>query len=37
MNKDTKGNHPEPHAVVLVNGDQRTIPLTDLEAVNESR
>jgi hypothetical protein len=22
---------PEPHAVVVVNGDQRTVPVTDLE------
>ena len=22
---------PEPHAVIMVNGDQRTIPVTDLE------
>ena len=28
---------PEPHAVVLVNGERRAIPLTDLEAVNENR
>ena len=28
---------PEPHAVVLIDGDRRTIPLTDLEVVNESR
>ena len=28
---------PEPHAVVLVNGDKRTIPLTDLELLVEGR
>ena len=28
---------PEPHAIVLIEGDKRTIPLTDLEVVNESR
>ncbi len=28
---------PEPHAVVLIDGDKRAIPLTDLEVVNESR
>ena len=28
---------PEPHAIVLINGDKRAIPLTDLEVVNESR
>ena len=22
---------PEPHAVIMVNGDQRTVPVTDLE------
>ena len=26
---------PEPHAVVLVGGNQRTIPLTDLEPIDE--
>jgi len=26
---------PEPHAVVLINGDRRTIPLTDLEPIDE--
>jgi hypothetical protein len=28
---------PEPHAVVLINGDRRTIPLTDLEPIDEAR
>ena len=28
---------PEPHAIVLIDGDRRTIPLTDLEAIDESR
>mgnify|MGYP003116779171 FL=1 len=28
---------PEPHAVVLVNGDKRTIPVTDLEVIDEGR
>tara|TARA_R110002074_G_scaffold99899_5_gene215970 strand:- start:648 stop:872 length:225 start_codon:yes stop_codon:yes gene_type:complete len=28
---------PEPHAVVLIDGDRRTIPLADLEAIDESR
>ncbi len=28
---------PEPHAIVLIDGDRRAIPLTDLEVVNESR
>ena len=28
---------PEPHAVVLVNGKKLTLPMIDLEAVNESR
>jgi len=27
---------PEPHAVVLINGNRRTIPLTDLEPIDES-
>ena len=26
---------PEPHAVVLINGNRRTIPLTDLEPIDE--
>ena len=26
---------PEPHAVVLIRGDKRAIPVTDLELVNE--
>jgi hypothetical protein len=26
---------PEPHALVLINGDHRTIPLTDLEPIDE--
>jgi len=26
---------PEPHAVVLVNGDTRTIPVTDLRPIDE--
>ena len=26
---------PEPHAVVLINGDKRTIPVTDLEPIDE--
>ena len=28
---------PEPHAVVLINGDKRTIPLTDLKVIDEGR
>ena len=28
---------PEPHAVVLVNGKKLTLPMVDLEAVNEGR
>ena len=28
---------PEPHAVVLVNGKKLTLPMIDLEAVNEGR
>tara|TARA_E500000331_G_scaffold291111_1_gene287432 strand:- start:752 stop:979 length:228 start_codon:yes stop_codon:yes gene_type:complete len=28
---------PEPHAVVIVNGNRLTIPMTDLEAMDESR
>ena len=28
---------PEPHAVVLIGEDYRTIPLTDLELVSEDR
>ena len=28
---------PEPHAVVLINGGTRSIPIIDLEVVNESR
>ena len=28
---------PEPHAVVVINGDQRTIPVTDLELLGEDR
>lgn len=28
---------PEPHAVVVIKGDRRTIPVTDLEVINESR
>ena len=27
---------PEPHAVVLFNGDKRTIPVTDLESLDNS-
>jgi hypothetical protein len=26
---------PEPHAVVVINGDQRTVPITDLVLFNE--
>jgi hypothetical protein len=26
---------PEPHAVVLISGDTRTIPVTDLELIDE--
>ena len=26
---------PEPHAVVLINGDKRAIPVTDLEPIDE--
>tara|TARA_R110002074_G_scaffold360481_1_gene533229 strand:- start:12 stop:236 length:225 start_codon:yes stop_codon:yes gene_type:complete len=28
---------PEPHAIVLIDGNKRTIPLTDLEVINEGR
>ena len=28
---------PEPHAVVVVNGGKRTIPVTNLEVIDESR
>ena len=28
---------PEPHAVVLVNGKKLTLPMIDLEALDESR
>jgi len=28
---------PEPHAVVLIDGDKRTIPITNLEPIDESR
>ncbi len=28
---------PEPHAVVVVKGNQRTIPITDLELWDEGR
>ena len=28
---------PEPHAVVLINNDRRTIPITDLEPMDEDR
>ena len=28
---------PEPHAVVMINGDKRTIPITDLEPIHERR
>ena len=27
---------PEPHAVVLIDGDKRTIPITNLEPLNNS-
>jgi len=27
----------EPHAVVLIKGDKREIPVTDLEVIDESR
>ena len=26
---------PEPHAVVMINGDRRTIPITDLQPIDE--
>jgi len=26
---------PEPHAVVLIRGDTRTIPVTDLQSIDE--
>ena len=26
---------PEPHAVVLINGEKRAIPVTDLEPIDE--
>ena len=28
---------PEPHAVVLINGNKIAFPLTDLEVIDESR
>jgi len=28
---------PEPHAVVLIHGDKRTFPLTDLEQIHDTR
>ena len=28
---------PEPHAVVLIKGDKREIPVTDLEVIHEGR
>lgn len=28
---------PEPHAVVVISGHTRTIPITDLEVIDESR
>jgi hypothetical protein len=28
---------PEPHAVVLIRGNERTIPLTDLVLIDEDR
>jgi hypothetical protein len=28
---------PEPHAVVLINGAKRAIPITDLEPIDEGR
>ena len=28
---------PEPHAVVAISGHKRTIPVTDLEVIDESR
>ena len=28
---------PEPHAIVLISGTKRTIPLTDLELMREDR
>ena len=28
---------PEPHAVVVIDGEKRTIPITDLELLDESR
>lgn len=28
---------PEPHAVVVIRGHTRTIPITDLEVIDESR
>ena len=41
---DDRGNkvdwnkvEPEPHAVIVFNGDKRTIPIIDLEMVNEVR
>ena len=34
---DWNGIEAEPHAVVVIDGDKRTIPLTDLEPVDEDR
>ena len=28
---------PEPHAVIVINGDKITFPATDLEVIDESR
>jgi hypothetical protein len=28
---------PEPHALVLINGNKLTIPVTDLKVIDESR
>jgi len=32
---DWKKIDPEPHAVVLISGDKRAIPVTDLELLDE--
>ena len=32
---DWKKVDPEPHAVVLISGDKRAIPVTDLELIDE--
>ena len=36
-NVDWDKVEPEPHAVVLINGNKIAFPLTDLKAINEGR